>query len=80
MKKIYLGLGAIGAALLPFVAGAQTFDVPTSTQSSLTANVTSQLSQPGVLGLILLAVGIPLFFYVVHKVMGLIPGRTSRRV
>lgn len=77
MKKIYLGLGAVGAGLLPFVAGAQTFDVPTSTASSLTANVTSQISQPGITNLLILAIGVPLFFYIVHKVFGLLPG--SRR-
>jgi hypothetical protein len=79
MKKIYLGLGALVASVLPFVAGAQTFDVPTSTQASLTANVTSQIAAPGVFQVIILAIGIPLFFYIVHQFMGLLPKSRARK-
>jgi hypothetical protein len=78
-KRVGIVLGVVSASALPFLAGAQTFDVPTSTASSLTANVTSQISQPGVLNLIILAVGVPLFFYIVHQAMGLLPGRRARK-
>jgi len=79
LKRIGLGLGILSASALPFLAGAQTFDIPATTTNALTANVTSQISQPGVFGLIVLAVGIPLFFYVVHQVMGLVPkGRAKK--
>lgn len=79
LRRVGLGLGIASASVLPFLAGAQTFDVPATTTNALTANVTSQISQPGVFGLIVLAVGIPLFFYVVHQVMGLVPkGRAKK--
>jgi len=55
------------------------FVVPTSTATSLTANITSQLSDPGLLAVLVLVAGIPLAFYVVHKLLGLIPGRGGRR-
>jgi len=49
------------------------FTVPTSTASSLTANITSFLADPGLLTLLLLVAGIPLGFYVAKKLLGLIP-------
>lgn len=79
MKKIYTVLGVITAGLLPFVAGAQTFDIASGTATGLTASVTEQLTQPGVLGLVTLAIAIPLFFYIVHQIMGLLPGRRAKR-
>ena len=55
------------------------FTVPTSTVASLTANVTSQITDPGTLAVLVLVAGIPLAFYVIHKLLGLIPGRGGRR-
>ncbi len=49
------------------------FAIPTSTAASLTANVTSLFADPGLLLVVVLAAGIPLGFYVVRKVIGLIP-------
>lgn len=54
------------------------FDVPTSTASALTANVTSQLGDPGFLTVIVLAAAIPLVFYVARALIGLIPKGRSR--
>lgn len=54
------------------------FDVPTSTASALTANVTSQLGDPGFLTVIVLAAAIPLVFYVAKALIGLIPKGRSR--
>jgi len=49
------------------------FQVATNTADLLTANVTSAFSDPGTLTVIALAAGIPLAFYVIKRVIGLIP-------
>jgi hypothetical protein len=49
------------------------FTIPTSSQASILTFVTDQLADAGTLLLIALAVGIPLFFYVVKRIIGLIP-------
>lgn len=49
------------------------FTVPTSTASTLLANVTSQFSDTGTLAVVAIAAGVPLAFYVIRKVIGLIP-------
>jgi len=49
------------------------FEIASSTATSLTANVTSQLSDPGTLLVVALAAGIPLAFYVIRRLIGLIP-------
>jgi hypothetical protein len=51
------------------------FTVPTSTASQLTANISSQVSDPGTLTLLALVAGIPLAFYVIKKLIALIPKR-----
>ena len=55
------------------------FTVPSSTASTLTANVGDQIADPGTLLVIALAAGIPLAFYVIHQLVGLIPKGRSRR-
>ena len=80
MRKFITAAGVaitgMGYALL---AGAQTFVVPTSTASNATANVGTQLSDPGTLSMIAVAIAIPLFFYVVHQLIGLLPKGRARR-
>jgi hypothetical protein len=49
------------------------FTVPTSTVTSLLANVTSQLQDSGTLLILVLAAGIPLAFYVIRRLIGLVP-------
>jgi hypothetical protein len=49
--------------------------MPSSTPTDLTASITSQITDPGTLAVIILVAGIPLFFYVVKKIIGLIPKR-----
>lgn len=51
------------------------FTVPTSTAGLLTANISSLLSDTGTLSLIALSAGIPLAFYVIKKLIALIPKR-----
>jgi len=49
------------------------FEVPTSTASTLLANVSSQFSDVGTLAIVALAAGIPLAFYVIRRLIGLVP-------
>lgn len=53
--------------------------VPSGTAAQYTATVGSQFADAGTLEIIALAVGIPLFFYIVHQLMGLLPGRKVGR-
>jgi len=49
------------------------FEVATSVAPSLTANVSSLFNDPGMLLVIAIAAGIPLAFYVIKRVIGLVP-------
>jgi len=49
------------------------FTVDATTGSSVLANVSSQLSDAGTLTIIALAAGIPLAFYVIRRIIGLLP-------
>jgi hypothetical protein len=84
MKKISLYMSGAGAAIagmaLTLAAHADAFfQVPTSTAPSLTANVGSQLGDAGTLLVIGVAAGIPLAFYVIHQLIGLLPKSRGRR-
>jgi len=53
--------------------------VATTTGSDLVATVSAAFADPGLLTVIALAAGIPLAFYVIARLIGLIPkGRGSR--
>jgi hypothetical protein len=47
--------------------------IPINTASNLLANVTGQLSDAGTLLVVVLAAGIPLAFYVIRRLIGLVP-------
>jgi len=85
MKKLYVWGSAVGASLVSFglvaLANAQTayFTVPTSTAPNLTASIGSQISDPGTLLIVAIAAGLPLTFYVIHQLIGLLPKSRSRR-
>jgi len=49
------------------------FEVATGTASALLANVTAQLSDAETIIIVALAAGIPLAFYVIRRLIGLIP-------
>ena len=51
------------------------FQVPTSTATALTAAVSDTLSDPGMLAVIGVVVGIPFAFYVIRKLISLVPKR-----
>lgn len=84
MKKLAMYATGAGAAIAGMVVTALAhadafFVVPTSTASSLTANVGSQLGDTGTLLVIGVAAGIPLAFYVIHQLIGLLPKSRGRR-
>jgi hypothetical protein len=57
-----------------------TFVVPTSTASNLLAQAGTLLSDPGTLSVVVLAAGIGFGFYIITRLIGLIPkGRGTRR-
>jgi hypothetical protein len=49
------------------------FTVATSTGPSLLANVSSQLTDAGTLVVLAIAAGIPLAFYVIKRLIGIVP-------
>jgi len=71
----------ISGLIFTVVAGlASMFQVPTSTPTDVLANVSSTLSDAGFLAVVAIAAAIPLLFYVVKQLIGLIPksrGRTQ---
>ena len=74
-------VAVLGASATTFAAHAQTAFavIPTSTAPSLTADIGAQFSDPGTLLVIGLAAGIPLTFYVIHQLIGLLPKSRGRR-
>jgi len=51
------------------------FSIPTSTATTLTASVTDVIADPGMLAVIGVVVGIPFAFYVIKKLISLVPKR-----
>lgn len=51
------------------------FTVASGTAAAFTANISSQLTDPGTLAVVAIAAGIPLAFYVIKKLIGLLPKR-----
>lgn len=49
------------------------FQVSSTLGSTLLANVTSQFADAGTLAIVAIAAGVPLAFYAIKKVIGLIP-------
>ena len=49
------------------------FATPTSTAATLLSQVSSQFTDTGTLAVIALAAGIPLAFYVIRRLIGLVP-------
>ena len=49
------------------------FTTPTSTAASLLSIVGDQFSDTGTLAIVALAAGIPLAFYVIRRLIGLVP-------
>ena len=81
IAAISAGVGVVSASVMPFLVHAQTAFavVPTSTAPALTADIGAQFADPGTLLVIGLAAGIPLTFYVIHQLVGLLPKSRARR-
>lgn len=81
MNKYGLAILGAGASILGAVASASAqVTVPTTTVASLQTVASGQISDPGTLTIVVLAAGIPLAFYLIHKLIGLVPkGRGTRR-
>ena len=68
-----LGIVSFVSEALWFMRDSIMFSVPTSTVSSLTATITDAVADPGLLLVIVLAAGLPLAFWAIRRVIGLIP-------
>jgi hypothetical protein len=88
IKKISLWVSGAGAAIAGMVmtvaAHAQSIapgdlSVPTSTVHDLLASASSILTDPGILGIIAVAIALPLVFYFVRQVIGLLPKSRAAR-
>jgi hypothetical protein len=88
VKKISLWVSGAGAALIGMIAAAaanaQTIpagalSVPTSTVTNLLASVSNVFTDPGVLGLVVIAMALPLVFYFARQAISLLPKSRSNR-
>jgi hypothetical protein len=52
--------------------------VPTSTITDLLASVSNVFTDPGILGLVVIAAAIPLVFYFARQAIGLLPKSRAR--
>jgi hypothetical protein len=88
IKKISVWASGIGSAVLGLVvataahaqsipAGALT--VPTSTVSNLLASVSNVFTDPGILGIVIIAASLPIVFWFARQVIGLLPKSRSSR-
>ena len=87
LKKITLWASGIGTTVfglaMTVAAHAQTIPagaltVPTSTVSNLLASVSNIFTDPGILGLVIIAAAVPLVFYFARQVIGLLPKSRAR--
>jgi len=63
----------------PSSTGSSLFSFPSSIAPSLTASASNTISDPGLLLVVVLAAGIPLTFYLIHALIGLLPKVRTRR-
>ena len=87
LRKISLWVSGAGVAAIGMVAAfsanaqtipAGTLTVPSSTVTSLLASVSNIFTDPGILGLVVIAAAIPLVFYFARQVIGLLPKSRAR--
>jgi hypothetical protein len=88
VKKISLWVFGAGAAMVGPVmasaANAQTIapgalSVPTSTVSNLLASTSNVFTDPGVLGLVVIAMALPLVFWFARQAIALLPKSRAHR-
>lgn len=73
MKKFLLASAGVIASFGAALAAHAQIVVPTSTVASLQTVAGGQISDSGTLLVVVLAAGVPFAFYVIHKLIGLIP-------
>lgn len=88
VKKISLWLSGAGAAVIGLIGAAAAhaqsipagaLAVPTSTVQDLLASVSNVFTDPGILGLVIIAAALPIVFWFARQVIGLLPkSRTVR--
>ncbi len=87
IKKISMWVSGAGAAVLGTIAVAAahaqtipagTLTVPSSTVTDLLASVSNIFTDPGILGLVIIAAAVPLVFYFAKQVIGLLPKSRAR--
>jgi len=76
MNKIYLKLAGVGAAVgavfSAVAANASSlFTIPTNLAASTTATVSDTIGDPGLLTVIVVAIALPLVFWLAHGLKGL---------
>jgi hypothetical protein len=75
--------GAVTALAVPFLSHAQVISagaltIPSSTANDFLASVSNIFSDNGVLAIVVIAAAIPLFFYAVRQLIGLLPKGRAR--
>ena len=87
VKKISMWISGAGVAIFGAVAAvaahaqtipAGTLTVPSSTVTDLLASVSNIFTDPGILGLVVIAAAVPLVFYFARQVIGLLPKSRAR--
>lgn len=77
-------VGAVGAFALSAPAFASTittgdFTVPTTVPTDMLASVSAVVTDPGLLSIAVVAVALPLAFWIIHQLIGLLPKSRARR-
>lgn len=75
MRKFILSLVAMVGVVAPVAFAADSLSIPSSTATQGLAFVQSTLADIGVLAVLIVAIGVPLAFYVGKKIIGLFPKR-----
>jgi len=88
IKKITLWASGIGSTVAGLVLAtaahaqaipAGALSVPTSTVQNLLASVSNVFTDPGVLGLVIIAAALPIVFWFARQVIGLLPKSRAAR-
>ena len=88
MRKISLWVSGAGAAVIGLIGAAAAhaqaipagaLSVPTSTVQNLLASVSNVFTDPGVLGLVIIAAALPIVFWFARQVIGLLPKSRAAR-
>lgn len=88
MNKIKLWITGAVAGVAPFALAAAAhastitagdFTLPTTTPTDMLASVSAVVTDPGLLSVAVIAVALPLAFWVIHQLIGLLPKSRARR-